>query len=83
MTEVLVFHHAQERTPGIDRLTGTLRAAGHAVHLKDLYDGNTFDTLAARVAYAQQVGFGTILARGQLPQRSWRRRSSRSASLSG
>src|SRR5207248_9773971 len=32
----------------------------------DLYDGNTFAALDDGVGYAKQVGFGTILERGQL-----------------
>lgn len=66
MTEVVVFHHAQGLTPGVRRFTDQLRAAGHRVTPPDLFDGNTFDTLEAGVAYAQEVGFDKILERGQI-----------------
>src|SRR4051812_45456634 len=65
MAEVLLFHHAQGLTPGCLAFADFFRAAGHVVHTPDLYDGNTFSTLADGLAYAEQVGFGTILERGQ------------------
>jgi dienelactone hydrolase len=64
VAEVLLFHHALGRTEGILQFAARLRAAGHAVHTPDLFDGRTFATLAAGVAYAEQVGFDEILARG-------------------
>ena len=35
------------------------------MHVPDLYDGNVFDSLEAGIAYAKEVGFGTILERGR------------------
>lgn len=64
MAEVLLFHHAQGRTPGVVAFADELRRAGHTVHVPDLYDGRTFDDLEAGVGYAREVGFGTILERG-------------------
>jgi dienelactone hydrolase len=64
MAEVLLFHHAQGLTPGVLELADTLRRAGHTVHAPDLYDGHTFDDLDSGMAYAREVGFGTILERG-------------------
>jgi dienelactone hydrolase len=60
MAEVVLFHHAQGLTPGVVSFADELRAAGHAVHTPDVYDGRTFDTLEAGVAYAQEVGFGVL-----------------------
>ena len=65
MTEVLLFHHAQGQTRGLLAFADVLRAAGHVVHAPDLYDGNTFADLEDGVAYAKQVGFGTIGERGR------------------
>lgn len=65
MAEVLLFHHAQGLTPGVSSFAEELRAAGHVVHTPDLYDGNAFDDLDEGVGYAREVGFGTILERGQ------------------
>lgn len=56
MTEILLFHHAQGRTPGVTAFAERLAAAGHAVHTPDLYDGRTFDSVEAGVAHAQSLG---------------------------
>ena len=65
MATVLLFHHAQGLTAGCLAFADDLRAAGHVVHAPDLYDGKTFANLTEGVAYAQQVGFGTLLERGR------------------
>lgn len=64
MTEVLLFHHAHGRTPGVLAFADELKQAGHTVHVPDLYEGRTFDDLEAGVGYAQEVGFDTIIERG-------------------
>lgn len=64
MAEVLLFHHAQGRTPGVVAFADELRRAGHTVHLPDLYDGRTFDDLEAGIGHAGEVGFGELLDRG-------------------
>jgi len=64
VAEVLLFHHAQGLTSGVTAFADELRRAGHLVHVPDLYDGQTFDTLDDGVAYAQRIGFGTISERG-------------------
>jgi dienelactone hydrolase len=64
MAEILLFHHAQGQTEGFLAFAEELRAAGHVVHAPDLYDGKTFTDLNDGVAYAKQVGFGTIMERG-------------------
>ena len=65
MANVLLFHHALGLTAGCLSFADELRAAGHVVHAPDLYDGKTFTVLADGVSYAGQVGFGTIMERGQ------------------
>lgn len=64
MAEVLLFHHAQGLTPGVLAFADELRRSGHTVHVPDLYEGRTFDSLEAGAGYAQEVGFGTIVERG-------------------
>jgi len=64
MTDVVLFHHAHGRTPGVEAFADRLRAAGHRVTVPDLFEGRTFDALEDGVAYAQEVGFGTVLERG-------------------
>jgi dienelactone hydrolase len=66
VAKVLLFHHAQGLTDGCLAFAGELRGAGHVVHAPDLYDGKTFSELGDGVAYAEQVGFDTILERGRL-----------------
>lgn len=73
MAEIIMFHHAHGLTDGVRHFADTLVGAGHTVHVPDLYDGHTFTTLEEGVAYAESVGFGTILNRGvaaarQLPE---------------
>lgn len=64
MAEVVLFHHALGLTPGVVAFADELRAAGHDVHTPDLFDGRTFPAIEDGVAYAQEVGFGEIIARG-------------------
>lgn len=64
MAEVVLYHHAQGLTPGVRAFADELRRAGHTVHLPDLYEGQTFDTLDEGLAYAKRTGFGTINDRG-------------------
>jgi len=66
MTNVVLFHHAQGLTDGVQDFADQLRAAGHDVTVPDLYDGATFSTLDEGVGYAEQVGFDTIIERGRL-----------------
>jgi dienelactone hydrolase len=65
VAEVLLFHHAQGQTPGFLAFADELRAAGHTVHTPDLYGGKTFASIDEGVGHAQQVGFGTLLDRGE------------------
>lgn len=60
-----MFHHAQGLTEGIGAFAGRLRQAGHIVHTPDLFDGGTFDSIDAGMAYAEELGFpDEILRRG-------------------
>jgi len=65
MAEVLLFHHALGPTEGLHAFANELRQAGHTVHTPDLFDGRTFDSIEAGVGYANQVGWGEIMARGE------------------
>ncbi len=64
MAEVLLYHHAQGLTKGVEAFAIELRQAGHTVHTPDLYQGRTFDNLDAGVAYASTTGFDTLMERG-------------------
>ena len=64
MAEVVLFHHALGLTPGVTAFADELRAAGHAVHTPDLFEGRTFATIPDGVGHAQEVGFGEVMGRG-------------------
>jgi dienelactone hydrolase len=64
MAELVLYHHAQGLTKGVEAFADELRRAGHTVHVPDLYEGHTFDTLDEGLAYAKRTGFGTIMERG-------------------
>ena len=65
MAEVLLFHHALGATEGLHAFASELRQGGHTVHTPDLFEGRTFDSIEAGVAYAGEVGWGEIMARGE------------------
>ena len=64
MAEIVLYHHVQGLTGGVNAFADTLRRAGHTVHVPDLLDGRTFATLEDGMAHANEVGFGTIMDRG-------------------
>jgi dienelactone hydrolase len=64
MAEVLLFHHAQGLTPGIRAFAEDLRAAGHRVHIPDLFDGRTFKSIEEGLAYINETGFDDMRERG-------------------
>ena len=70
MAEVLLFHHVHGLTEGCLAFADDLRAAGHVVHMPDLYDGKTFTVRDEGMAYAREVGFDTIVERGRLAAES-------------
>lgn len=65
MTDVVLFHHAQGLTPGIQAFAYQLGAAGHTVTVPDLYSGATFETIEAGVAHAEEFGFEALIAGGE------------------
>ena len=64
MAEVLLFHHALGPTEGLHAFADELRRAGHTVHTPDLFEGRTFGSIDEGVAYAGDVGWDEIMARG-------------------
>lgn len=74
MADVLLFHHVLGQTPGFHAFADALRGGGHVVHTPDLFDGATFDSIAAGVAHVESIGFGAVVERGvaaatDLPER--------------
>ena len=64
MAEVLVLHHGYGLTTGVRGFAEQLRRAGHTVHVPDLFEGRVFDSLEEGMGYAEETGFGTLVARG-------------------
>jgi dienelactone hydrolase len=64
MAELVLYHHAQGQTDGVEAFADELRQAGHTVHVPDLYEEHTFATLDEGLAYMKQIGFGTLIERG-------------------
>ncbi len=64
MTDVVLYHHVQGLTEGIQTFADELRQAGHTVHTPDLFDGRTFDTIEEGMAFAGKAGFGALAERG-------------------
>jgi dienelactone hydrolase len=56
VAEVVVFHHALGLTDAICGFADVLRETGQTVHTPDLYDGRTFDTIEAGMAYCEELG---------------------------
>jgi hypothetical protein len=63
MTELILFHHAQGLTEGVRGFADELRAAGHVVHVPDLYEGRTSGWIAEGVGHAD----GHLFAHASLP----------------
>ncbi|GAA4880985.1 dienelactone hydrolase family protein [Serinicoccus chungangensis] len=64
MAELLLFHHIQGLTEGVEALAEDLRADGHVVHVPDLYDGRVFDSIEEGFAHARATGFDALRERG-------------------
>lgn len=62
MAEVLVFHHVQGLTDGVQDFAQQLRDAGHTVHLPDLFDGHTFGSVDEGFGYVKEAGLDGIEA---------------------
>lgn len=65
MAEVLLFHHAQGRTPGVRSFADELRAAGHTVHTPDLFEGRTFDSIDEGMTHIRGEGMDQMVEKGE------------------
>jgi len=64
MTTVVLYHHIQGLTDGVQSFAEQLRQGGHAVHTPDLFDGRTFDTIEEGMEFARHAGFADLAERG-------------------
>ncbi|HEX6444188.1 MAG TPA: dienelactone hydrolase family protein [Streptosporangiales bacterium] len=64
MAEIVLFHHVRGRTAGVAAFADELRAAGHTVHVPDLFEGRTFGSIEEGLGYVREVGFVEMTERG-------------------
>ena len=64
--EVVLFHSVLGLRPGVRRWAERIRAAGHRVHVPDLYDGVVFDDIATGLRHVEALGgIPALVARSQ------------------
>src|SRR5688500_5786370 len=56
MAEVVLYHHVQGLTKGLQAFAEELRRAGHTVHTPDLFDGRTFATMEEAFSFVREAG---------------------------
>jgi len=64
MATVVLYHHVQGLTDGVQAFADELRRAGHTVHTPDMFGGRRFDTIEEGMAFARETGFGELAAKG-------------------
>ena len=66
MAEILLLHHVLGLTDGVRSLADRLRSPGHTVHTPDLFDGRTFDNIAAGMAHEEDdLGWDEMKSRAR------------------
>ena len=63
MAEVVLFHHVQGLTDGVEAFAAHLATGGHTVHTPDLFEGERPATIEEGVALAQGLGDEEVDAR--------------------
>lgn len=63
MAEVLLFHHVQGLTSGVEAFVNDLREGGHTVHAPDLFDGETFGSIEDGFSYLRSLAEGQMSGR--------------------
>ena len=61
MAEIVMFHHVQGLTDGVRELAARIAGDEHTVHLVDVFDGSTFDSIEDGFARVEREGFGTLI----------------------
>ncbi|MGW1077742.1 dienelactone hydrolase family protein [Streptomyces sp. NPDC002537] len=62
-TTIVLFHSAYGLRPAVHAAAERLRAAGHEVHVPDLFDGRTADTVEEGMAIKDEIGKEELLKR--------------------
>lgn len=60
----VLVHHVLGRSAGIDTVGDALRAAGHHLHVPDLFDGRIYATIEEGVAPVEETDLEALMARG-------------------
>ncbi|GAA2443306.1 dienelactone hydrolase family protein [Actinomadura vinacea] len=63
MASILLLHSMYGLRPAVHDAAGRLRAAGHEVHVPDLYDGRVVDTPEAGIELKEEIGRDELLRR--------------------
>lgn len=63
MAEILLFHSVYGLRPAVEEAAARLREAGHVVHVPDLYEGRTADTMADAKMIFEEIGRDALLER--------------------
>ncbi|WP_328889485.1 dienelactone hydrolase family protein [Streptomyces sp. NBC_00316] len=64
--DIMLFHSTYGLRPAVHAAAARLRAAGHEVHVPDLFGGRTFDTVEEGMAFKDEVGKDELLRRAVL-----------------
>ncbi|MEU1375706.1 dienelactone hydrolase family protein [Streptomyces triculaminicus] len=62
-TTIVLFHSAYGLRPAVHAAADRLRAAGHEVHVPDLYEGRTVETVEDGMAVKDEIGHEELLRR--------------------
>lgn len=63
MADIALFHSVLGDRPGVADAARRLRAAGHDVLVVDQYEGRVFDDYGEAAAYAETIGYPTLMGR--------------------
>ncbi|MFF9014060.1 dienelactone hydrolase family protein [Streptomyces sp. NPDC014870] len=64
--DIMLFHSTYGPRPAVEAAAERLRAAGHEVHVPDLFEGRTADTVEAGMAIKEEIGKDELLRRAIL-----------------
>ena len=63
MASILLLHSMYGLRPAVEDAAERLRAAGHEVHVPDLYDGRVVDDVDAGIKIKEEIGRDELLRR--------------------